>query len=118
MSRREVRPSTKEASERQKQKGQEEKEILELKKTSAKLRDVIREEATVYVGEELQLVEYTAPIRESAGNLQASEISFDKTTVRSWREEGTQAVSWTPSIGSLQKFVFRRSVFQTKIRPS
>ena len=82
MSRREVRPSTKEASERQKQRGQEEKEILELKKTSTKLRDVIREEATVYVGEELQLVEYTAPTRESAGNLQASEISFDKTTVQ------------------------------------
>ena len=99
MSRREVRPSTREASDRQKGKSL-------LKKNSAESEgDVVHREPAVHVEEGLQLVEYTAPVRESAGNSEASVleegVSFDETSNERLDEEEARSEEETEYLDPL-----------------
>ena len=89
MSQRDRRSSTKEATERQNQKSQEDLEILELKRRSGKLKSYIREEESVILEESKELAKFAVKAR--IGEAEPEE-SFDTNSSAIVSEENVEEI--------------------------
>ena len=82
MSERNLRESTKKVTENQKQRAQISKEIQKSKKTSAKLKDLCRQEEKFYLDKALELAEYSVKVFDKSDekSVTVEEYSSDESS--------------------------------------